>query len=176
MLNDKLFIGIITARVSASEQHKILAGIFSQAEKYNIHVAVFSNIYNFNEYHANVEVENKIYDLIESERLDGLILTAESIINQELQMRIYNKMMFVQIFGISPTILLMFMALQTLIFLPVLRMLKLLTRERLEFVMFLKKKIFLSVRKILFSAISGMIPEKSSLWNILVEKESFHRL
>lgn len=91
MLNDKLFIGIITARVSASEQHKILAGIFSQAEKYNIHVAVFSNIYNFNEYHANVEVENKIYDLIESKRLDGLILTAESIINQELQMRIYNK-------------------------------------------------------------------------------------
>lgn len=97
MLNGKLFIGIITARVSESEQHKILAGIFSQAEKYNIHVAVFSNIYNFNEYHADVEVENKIYDLIESERLDGLILTAESVMNHDLQMFIYNKICSINI-------------------------------------------------------------------------------
>ena len=97
MLNGKLFIGIITARASESEQHKILAGIFSQAEKYNIHVAVFSNIYNFNEYHADVEVENKIYDLIESERLDGLILTAESVMNHDLQMFIYNKICSINI-------------------------------------------------------------------------------
>ncbi|MCM1062322.1 MAG: LacI family transcriptional regulator, partial [Eubacterium sp.] len=91
MLNGKLFIGIITARVSESEQRKLLAGILSQAEKYNIHAAVFSNIYNFNEYYADVEVENKIYDLIESERLDGIILAAESIMNHELQTFIYNK-------------------------------------------------------------------------------------
>ena len=53
--------------------------------------AIFSNIYCFDKYYAGTEVENKIYDLITSERLKGLILTAESILNPDLQQYIYQR-------------------------------------------------------------------------------------
>ena len=84
-------IGVITARASESEQHQLLSGILSQAEMYGAETAVFSNIYNFDEYYADVEVENKIYELITSQRLDALILTAESILNPWLQQFIYQN-------------------------------------------------------------------------------------
>ncbi|MBR1555297.1 MAG: phosphoserine phosphatase, partial [Oscillospiraceae bacterium] len=86
-----LRIGVITAQASQSEQRQLLDGVLSQAQKLNIATAVFSNIYNFQKYYAGTEVENKIYDLIVSERIDGVILTAESILNPELQQYIYQK-------------------------------------------------------------------------------------
>ncbi len=88
-----LRIGIITARASQSEQRQLLEGILTQAQKLQIQTAVFSNIYNFQKYYAGTEVENKIYDFIISERIDGLILTAESILNPDLQQYIYQKIM-----------------------------------------------------------------------------------
>lgn len=84
-------IGIITAKAFQAEQRQLLDGILEQTQKLHISTAVFSNIYNFQKYYANTEVENKIYDLIVSERIDGLILTAESILNPELQQYIYQK-------------------------------------------------------------------------------------
>lgn len=86
-----LIIGIITANASQNEQRQILNGITNQAEKLGITTVIFSNIYNSSEYYANVEIENKIYDLIVSQKLDGIILTAESILNTELQQYIYQK-------------------------------------------------------------------------------------
>lgn len=84
-------MGIITAKVANPEQKQLLSGILSQAEALGAETAVFSNIYNFSEYYANTEVENKIYDLVVSERIDGLILTAESIMNPQLQQQIYER-------------------------------------------------------------------------------------
>lgn len=78
-------IGIITARASATEQRQILEGILAQAAKSGADTAVISNVYDFSEYFADVEVENKIYELIQSERFDGLILTGESIIDSKLK-------------------------------------------------------------------------------------------
>ncbi len=86
-------IGVITASASQNEQRTILEGIITRAHKQNADVAVFSNIYNSAEYFANVEIENKIYDLILSQKLDGLILNAESILNPELQKSIYQNIM-----------------------------------------------------------------------------------
>ena len=88
-----LRIGVITAQASQSEQRQLLDGVLGQAQKLNIATAVFSNIYNFQKYYAGTEVENKIYDLIVSERIDGMILTAESILNPELQQYIYQKIL-----------------------------------------------------------------------------------
>jgi len=85
-----LLIGVITARAAESEQKQQLCGIISSAKKLGINIAVLSNIYNSSEYFANVEIENKIYDLISSEKFDGFILTAESILNPELQQQIYR--------------------------------------------------------------------------------------
>lgn len=87
-------IGVITARATESEQRQILSGILTQAEKVGVDIVVLTNIYDFYKYYAEVEIENKIYELILSERLDGLIFTAESINNDALTQRIlgYIKM------------------------------------------------------------------------------------
>lgn len=84
-------IGIITANASQSEQRQLLMGIIGRAQELGARILIFSNIYNSSEYYANVEIENKIYDLIVSHKLDGLILTAEAFLNEELQTLIYNK-------------------------------------------------------------------------------------
>ena len=77
-------IGIITARAAESEQKQILSGILTQAEKKGADALVLTNLYDFYQYNSKIEIENKIYELIESEKLDGLILTAESINNDAL--------------------------------------------------------------------------------------------
>jgi len=84
-------IGIITASACLSEQRQLLDGIIGQAQKFGSDTAIFSNIYNSSEYYANIDEENKIYDLIASNKLDGLILTAESILNESLQKDIYQR-------------------------------------------------------------------------------------
>ena len=89
--SNRPLIGIITASACQSEQRQILDGIISQAQKLGADTAIFSNIYNCSEYYANIDEENKIYDLIVSKKLDGLILTAESILNPQLQQHIYQK-------------------------------------------------------------------------------------
>ncbi|MBQ8078795.1 MAG: LacI family transcriptional regulator, partial [Oscillospiraceae bacterium] len=83
-------IGVVTARVAEKEQRMLLGGIMHRAEQLGMDVAVFSNIYNFQEYFAGTQVENRIYELAGSPRIDGLILTAESILNPELQQQIYK--------------------------------------------------------------------------------------
>lgn len=90
--NRRPIIGVVTARASESEQRQVLSGILSQAQILGADVVVLTNIYNFAEYHAYVEIENKIYELIASERIDGFILTAESIMTPELKQSLYEKL------------------------------------------------------------------------------------
>lgn len=81
-------VGIITARATDSEQKQVLRGIIKTAQRCGVSVAILSNVYNSSDYFAGVEIENRIYELIRAERLDGLILTAESFLNETLQQRI----------------------------------------------------------------------------------------
>lgn len=95
MINGHLFIGIISGRASEHVQQTMLKGIISQAEKYGMYTAVISNIYNFfkfKEYFGNVEVENKIYELIESPRFDGIIFMAETLASSDLEPFILEKL------------------------------------------------------------------------------------
>lgn len=91
--NKRKLIGVVTASASQSEQKQLLAGIISRANKLNANVAVFSNIYNTAKYHAHIEVENKIYDLINSKKLDGIIVISESILNETLLENIKQKLL-----------------------------------------------------------------------------------
>ncbi|MBQ8928300.1 MAG: substrate-binding domain-containing protein [Oscillospiraceae bacterium] len=84
-------IGIITAQATEEEQQILLRGIIGEAQAQGFETMIFSNIYNSAEYFADVEVENKIYDLILSQRLQGLILTAECVLNPVLQQEIYDR-------------------------------------------------------------------------------------
>ncbi len=88
----KPLIGILTASAYRIEQRQLLEGIIAQAQEFDIDTAVFSNIYNLKDYYAHIEVENMIYELMLSEKLDGLILAAESFLNEEVQQDIYQKL------------------------------------------------------------------------------------
>lgn len=90
--NKRKLIGVVTASASQSEQKQLLAGIISRANELNANVAVFSNIYNTAKYHAHIEVENKIYDLINSKKIDGIIVISESILNEKLLENIKQKL------------------------------------------------------------------------------------
>lgn len=92
--NDKQkIIGIITANASQSAQKQLLSGILSQAQAFDAVSVVFSNVYNSSEYFANIEIENNIYDLILSKKIDALIMTGEVILNPDLQQYIYQRLL-----------------------------------------------------------------------------------
>ncbi len=91
MYKNRPLIGIITASACQSEQRQLLDGIISQAQKYGAYTVILSNIYNSSEYYAKIEIENMIYDLISSKRIDGLILTAESFLNDDLRNYIHDQ-------------------------------------------------------------------------------------
>lgn len=86
-MDDKKIIGIVLGRASEAVQRVMLDGIISQAEKYGMDTAVISNIHNLSymEYFANIEVENKIYELLESPRLAGVVIMVETLSEHDLR-------------------------------------------------------------------------------------------
>ncbi|MDE6520823.1 MAG: substrate-binding domain-containing protein [Ruminococcus sp.] len=95
MLNGKLLIAVVTARASEREQRIMLEGIMSKAEEYGIYIAVISNLYNFGnvkEFFEHIEVENKIYELVDSERIDGIIFMGETFNESNLRANLLKKM------------------------------------------------------------------------------------
>lgn len=91
--HNRLVFGVIAAQVSDIEQREILEGIICTAQKFDIDIAVISNIYNPNEPSDVLKNENAIYELISSETYDGLILISEAIINTELQQQIKDNLL-----------------------------------------------------------------------------------
>lgn len=94
MINGRPLIAIVSTRASEHEQRIMLEGIMKQADEYGYYTIVISNIYNlgdFKDYFCHVEIENKIYELAESNRIDGIILMAEAVVGSEIQQYIYEK-------------------------------------------------------------------------------------
>ena len=77
-------IGVAAAQVSDIEQREILEGIIEEAQKAGFDIAVISNIYNPVEHSDILCCENKIYDLLLSPELDGIILFSEVFISSEI--------------------------------------------------------------------------------------------
>lgn len=90
MKQNRRIIGVIGAEVNSIEQRQILSGIISQAIGFNTDVAVISNIFNPNS--EELWGENKIYDLIESNDFDAIILLSESFVNESLKQLIYEHL------------------------------------------------------------------------------------
>lgn len=84
-MKNRPLIGIITARVAAPEQKQLLEGLLQEAAQLEMDVVVLSNIYNFDTYFAGTEVENRIYELARSPRIDGLIVTADCFLYHDLR-------------------------------------------------------------------------------------------
>ena len=84
----KLTIAVIASQVSDIQQRQLLEGIIEQAHIMDINVAVFSNVYNPFFSDKEVEIENNIYNLIYAEKLDGIIVDEEPVLNEELKVKI----------------------------------------------------------------------------------------
>ncbi len=84
-------IGVVGAEVNSIEQRKILEGIIEEAMQHNVDVAVISNLFNPNPPEPTGEIQ--IYDLIQSEDFDALILLSESIVSDELRERLREALM-----------------------------------------------------------------------------------
>lgn len=82
--------GVIAASVADIEQKEILHGIIGRAQKLDIDIVVISNIYNPIETSQSLVTENKVYDRILSEEIDGFILISESIINKDIQKKVLS--------------------------------------------------------------------------------------
>ncbi len=85
-------IGVVAAEVNCIEQRQIMHGIIEQAQCEQVDIAVFSNVYNPYEYDEMLYCENRIYDLIFSEELSGLIMIAESFTNHQLKHKIKDAL------------------------------------------------------------------------------------
>lgn len=78
-------LGVIAAVANGIEQRQILGGFVSQAQKYGFDTAVFSNLYNPHTTIEDLKCEQRIYEMIASDQLCGLILITESFINPDLR-------------------------------------------------------------------------------------------
>lgn len=93
MDNKKLLLGVICSEIDNTEQKQLISGITETALKMNTDIAVISNVYNPDNSDSELFCENKIYDLILSKDLNGIILLAESVVNPELKKLIKEKIM-----------------------------------------------------------------------------------
>jgi len=87
-----MVFGVVAANAADIEQREILSGAIRTAQSMNIDIAVISNIYNPIETADVLKAENKIYDLILSDDLDGIILISEAILNPDVQELILSRL------------------------------------------------------------------------------------
>ena len=81
----RMIFGVVTAEANSIEQRQIIKGIARFDQCVGIDTIIFSNNYNPNVKEKELFCENKIYDLILSDEIDGLIVTSESFVNEELR-------------------------------------------------------------------------------------------
>ena len=86
--NKKYTIGIIAAQISDDQQKHLLEGVAEEAKELNINIAVLSNVYNPYYYDTQVEIENNIYNLVFTDKIDAIIVDVESVLNDELKQHI----------------------------------------------------------------------------------------
>ena len=81
----RMILGVVTAEANSIEQRQIIKGIARFAQCVGVDTIVFSNNYNPNVREKELFCENRIYDLILSDELDGLIVISESFVSEELK-------------------------------------------------------------------------------------------
>ncbi len=89
----RMLIGVIGADVYRFAQRNLIKGIVSQAQKYQYDVAVLSNNFNVNTFDQPIPFENQIYDLINSDDYDGLIVLSESLNCENVREHIHTLLL-----------------------------------------------------------------------------------
>ncbi len=81
-------IAIVTAVACGFAEKELIASIIAENQKHGSRTVVFSNIFNQTQTGKELLCEQKIYDLILSEGISGIILLSESIVEASLRKRI----------------------------------------------------------------------------------------
>ncbi len=90
MSREQYLICVIGTEMHNIEQQRILQGIIEQAQEENAVVSVLSNLFNPFEPELADCTENRIFDLIRTEKPDALIMLSETFVNTGLRDRICN--------------------------------------------------------------------------------------
>ena len=91
-MKERMIYGVIATQAADIEQREILSGAIEKAQSLGIDLAIFSNIYNPVETTDVLSTENRIYELIRSDELDGIILISEAILNADVQKKIKDEL------------------------------------------------------------------------------------
>ena len=83
-MSKRILIGVIIADCHIAFQSEILRGIITQAFKSNCDVAVISPLHNFSLSSVHKDAEKTIFDLIMSEKIDGIIYDRNSLQNEDI--------------------------------------------------------------------------------------------
>ena len=81
----RMIFGVVAAEANSIEQRQVIKGIARFNQCVGIDTIIFSNNYNPNIKEKELFCENRIYDLILSDELDGLIIISESFVNEDLR-------------------------------------------------------------------------------------------
>lgn len=82
-MKKRKLLGLLTAMPESLHAKRILEGVFAQCEKYGYDVAVFATMMRFSSGHKNyVTGENNIYELVNYDLLDGVIVDCISFIEE----------------------------------------------------------------------------------------------
>ncbi len=87
---EKKCIGVVAAEVNNIEQREIMKGIIAKAQEVGRKTIVFSNLFNAYEFDESLALENYVYNLTRSQQLSGIILIAESFMNDTVRAIIRN--------------------------------------------------------------------------------------
>ena len=79
----KPLIAVITAIANSFAEHELLCSIIAENEKQGYATVVFSNIYNVVPEDVNLRCEQRIYELLRSREISGVILFTESFVTPE---------------------------------------------------------------------------------------------
>ncbi len=95
-MKNRPIIGVVGSQVAHNEQKQILDGIITQAQKLNMDTVIISNVYNGSRFEPSMVAENRIYELIAANVLDGLILTP-MVYEPEMKERVFSELANVKI-------------------------------------------------------------------------------
>lgn len=84
-MKKRKLLGLLTALPESLHAKQVLEGVFAQCEKYGYDVAVFASMVHFSSGHKNyVTGEKNIYELVNYDLLDGVIVDCISFIEESV--------------------------------------------------------------------------------------------
>ena len=87
-MSKRILIGVIITECHIDFQEEILSGIIAQAFRSNCDIAVIAPLFNFFNDSPNKRTDEKIFELLHSDRFDGFLYDRNSFFGEDMRSRI----------------------------------------------------------------------------------------